>query len=104
MTIKEFLNREPSKKEVADMLCKMSNHELFGSPWELFCWKELADYAGLNENDFWEDANALSPIDYLYGQVAWRYKDGKNVKTDERKFQQLAEEARRLYEKDLDNI
>ena len=104
MTVKEFLNREPSKKEVADMLCKMSNHELFGPPWGLFCWKELANYAGLNENDFWEDANALSPVDYLYGQVAWRYKDGKNVKTDERKFQQLAEEARRLYEKDLDNM
>ena len=102
MTVQEFLDKKPSVKEVAEMLCKMSNHELFGPPWDLFCWKELSTYASLTEDDFWEDADELSPEAYLYGQVAWKYKDGANVRTDELKFKKLSEQARILCESKVD--
>ena len=74
MDIEKYLAGNPSVEDVVYVLCRIANHHIFAPPWNANCWKELSEYANLTKNDFWEDADALSPVDYLYGQTAWKYK------------------------------
>jgi ribosomal protein S24E len=74
MELKEFLDNNPSRKEVAEMLCKASNFYCLPIN-ELWCYKELCDKYTLDVDDFYDDQDELTEYERKYiGIYNWKVK------------------------------